>query len=85
MLLMPVFCIFLLDNFSMYGEFLIYLVLYLFLHDLIFVLVINLVIFFSLALISHNSKYVLIPPATKCSKLTIETLEQGVKYIQSKQ
>ena len=46
MLLMPVFCIFLLDNLCMYGEFLIYLVLYLFLHDLIFVLVINLVSYF---------------------------------------
>ena len=29
------------------------------------------------------SNYLLTQPAFTCSKLTIETLEQGVKYVQS--
>ena len=31
----------------------------------------------------HNQILVITQPAITCSKLTIETLEQGVKYVQS--
>ena len=32
---------------------------------------------------ANDMKRTLIYPAVACSKLTIETLEQGVKYVQS--
>ena len=32
---------------------------------------------------NHNYKYNATQPAISCSKLTIEMLEQGVKYVQS--